>query len=36
METLIMTAKLNDIDPQTWLIYVFARIADTLITGLEQ
>src|SRR3546814_18733968 len=26
--TLIMTAKLNDIDPQAWLADVFARIAD--------
>jgi hypothetical protein len=27
MATLIMTAKLNDIDPQTWLADVPARIA---------
>jgi hypothetical protein len=27
MVTLIMTAKLNDIDPQAWLADVFARIA---------
>jgi transposase len=29
MATLIMTAKLNDIDPQAWLADVLARIADT-------
>jgi transposase len=29
MTTLIMTAKLNDIDPLTWLADVLARIADT-------
>lgn len=34
--TLIMTAKLNDIDPQVWLADVLARIADTPITRLEQ
>ena len=27
MATLIMTAKLNDVDPQAWLAEVFARIA---------
>jgi hypothetical protein len=26
--TLIMTAKLNDVDPQAWLADVLARIAD--------
>ncbi|OJT97940.1 MAG: IS66 family transposase [Rhizobium sp. 63-7] len=36
MATLIMTAKLNDIDPQAWLADVLARIADTPITRLEQ
>lgn len=36
MATLIMTAKLNDIDPQVWLADVLARIADTSITRLEQ
>lgn len=36
MATLIMTAKLNDIDPQVWLADVLARIADTPITRLEQ
>lgn len=29
MATLIMTAKLNDIDPQAWLADVLARIANT-------
>jgi len=28
MVTLIMTAKLNDVDPQAWLADVLARIAD--------
>ncbi|MBY5660437.1 IS66 family transposase [Rhizobium leguminosarum] len=36
MATLIMTAKLNCIDPQAWLADVLARIADTAITRLEQ
>lgn len=36
MATLIMTAKLNDTDPQVWLADVLARIADTPITRLEQ
>ncbi len=36
MATLIMTPKLNDIDPQVWLADVLARIADTPITRLEQ
>ncbi|WP_312405710.1 IS66 family transposase [Rhizobium sp.] len=34
--TLIMTAKLNNIDPQAWLADVLTRIADTPITRLEQ
>lgn len=29
MATLIMTAKLNDLDPQAWLAEVLARIANT-------
>ena len=29
MATMIMTAKLNDVDPQAWLADVLARIADT-------
>ncbi len=36
MATLIMSAKLNDIDPPAWLADVLARIADTSITRLEQ
>jgi transposase len=36
MATLIISAKLNDIDPQAWLADVLARIADTPITKLEQ
>jgi transposase len=36
MATLIMTAKLNDIDPQAWLADVLARIADHTIHRLEQ
>lgn len=36
MATLIMTAKLNDIDPQAWLADALARIADTPVTKLEQ
>ena len=35
MATLIMTAKLNDIDPQAWLADVLANIADTPISRLE-
>ena len=36
MTTLIMSAKLNDIDPQAWLADVLANIADTPISRLEQ
>jgi transposase len=36
MATLIITAKLNDIDPQAWLADVLARIADHSIQGLDQ
>ncbi|CAH0342904.1 hypothetical protein RHI9324_04636 [Rhizobium sp. CECT 9324] len=36
MATLIMNAKLNDIDPQSWLADVIAKIADTPISKLEQ
>nr|WP_234893907.1 IS66 family transposase [Sinorhizobium medicae] len=36
MATLIMSAKLNEVDPQAWLADVLARIADTPITRLEQ
>jgi hypothetical protein len=34
MLTLIQTAKLNDVDPQSWLADVLARIADHKITDL--
>ena len=34
--TLIETAKLNDIDPQAWLTWVLARIADQKITRLDE
>ncbi|MEM7489207.1 MAG: transposase domain-containing protein, partial [Pseudomonadota bacterium] len=33
--TLIATAKLNDVDPQTWLADVLARIADTPASRLD-
>lgn len=36
MATLIMSAKLNDIDPQAWLADVLANIADTPISKVEQ
>ncbi|MDA9435560.1 transposase [Bradyrhizobium sp. CCBAU 51627] len=36
MATLIMTAKLNDIDPQAWLADVLARINDHAVHRLEQ
>jgi transposase len=36
MATLIMSAKLNDIDPQAWLTDVLANIADMPISRLEQ
>ncbi|WP_348641918.1 IS66 family transposase [Mesorhizobium sp. B2-5-4] len=36
MATLIMTAKLNGVDPQAWLADVLAHIADMPISRLEQ
>lgn len=33
--TLIETAKLNNVDPQAWLTWVLARIADQKITRLD-
>jgi transposase len=36
MATLIMTAKLNDIEPQAWLADVLARIAPHTIQNLGQ
>ena len=34
--TLIETAKLNGIDPQAWLAWVLAQIADHKITRLDE
>ena len=34
--TLIETAKLNRVDPQAWLTWVLARIADQKITRLDE
>src|SRR6185437_486467 len=36
MATLIMAAKLNDVDPQAWLADVLARIAGTPQTWLNE
>ncbi len=36
MTTLIMTAKLNDVDPQAWLADVLARIADHPVNRLDE
>lgn len=36
MATLIMTAKLNDIDPRAWLANVLGRIADQPANRLDQ
>ncbi|CAH1655367.1 hypothetical protein CHELA20_11254 [Hyphomicrobiales bacterium] len=36
MATPIMSAKLNDIDPQAWLAGVLPRIADSSIIRLAQ
>ncbi len=36
LATLIMSAKLNDVDPQAWLADVLAHTADTPITRLGQ
>jgi transposase len=34
--TLIETAKLNDVDPQAWLTWVLAQIADHKINRLDE
>ena len=34
--TLIETAKLNNVDPQAWLTWVLAKIADHKITRLDE
>jgi hypothetical protein len=36
MAPLIMTAKLNDVDPQAWIADVLARIADHTIYRLDE
>jgi transposase len=36
MATLIMTAKLNDVDPQAWLADVLVRINDHAIHKLDE
>ena len=36
MTTLIMTAKLNDVDPLAWLADVLARINDHVIHRLDE
>ena len=36
MATLIMTARLNDIDPKAWLADVLARIADVPQSRLHE
>jgi transposase len=36
MATLIMTAKLNNIDPQAWLADVLARLNDHAIHRLDE
>ena len=36
MYTLIVTAKLNDINPQAWLADVLARIADHRASKLDE
>jgi len=36
MYSLIVTTKMNDIDPQAWFADVLARIADHLAHGLEE
>ena len=36
MATLIMTAKMNDVDPQAWLADVLARIAEHPAQKLDE
>jgi len=36
MYSLIVTAKLNDVDPQAWLADVLARIADHPLRRLDE
>lgn len=36
MLTLIMTARLNDVDPKAWLADILARIADLPVSHLHK
>jgi transposase len=36
MYALTQTAKLNDVDPQAWLVDVLARIADHSVNRLDE
>jgi hypothetical protein len=36
MATLIMTAKLSNIDPQVWLADLLARIADMPVSKIDE
>ena len=36
MYSLIVTARMNDVDPQAWLTDVLARIADHPVQRLDQ
>jgi hypothetical protein len=36
MYSLIVSAKMNDVDPQAWLAHVLANIADTPVTRLSE
>jgi transposase len=36
MSSLIVTAKMNDIDPQAWLVDVLARIAEHPVQKLDE
>jgi len=36
MATLIVTAKLNDVDPQAWLADVLAHIANSSCTSMDE
>ena len=36
IDTLVQTAKLNNVDPQAWLADVLARIADTPQTQISE
>ena len=36
MLTLIMTARLNDVDPKAWLADILARIADLPVSRLPE